>query len=219
MSEKVKIFTVCLTSYKKFKATAVFDGETLVVASVQPINGFFSSWRDPLIKEVQERVAQGYIVLVEEKTDYVARHATQYLLEDLTDDDGQKRSNYFDALDWYCALADTNNLVLHPDYQQFNINASGEGGMFDRQQDDKGRSRYVVDWKRFHGGYRAVLLCVVAAMYEPISERFLQSMFEADELAHQIANPALNFKALIQRTTLERGREFERQKDEHPINK
>jgi len=220
MSEQTKIFVACLTDAKKYKAEALFDGEALVIANVLPIEdkGLFSKWKMPLIKEIQQKVEQGYIVLVEEKTDYVSRYATQYILEDLNDDSdgGSRRSNYSDALDWYFALADTGNLIIHPDYKKYSLNGSGEGSMFDRQNDDKGRSLYKVDWKRFNGGYRAMLLCVVGAMYEPLSERFLESMFEADERAHEIANPALQFKSVIQGVTLARARELEKSRDEVP---
>jgi len=219
MSKNVKIFVVCLASLKKFRAHAVYNGETLVIGMVQQIEatGIFGKWKAPLIKEIEERKADGYIVLVEEKTDYISQYATQYLLEDLNDDhEGSRRSNYFDALDWFFALADTGNIVFHSDCAQFNINAVSEGGMVDRQNDDKGRSVYKVDWKRFNGGFRAVLLCVVAALYEPLSERFLDVMFQADERAHVIANPALKMRALIHDMNVSKGKELEKIREEMP---
>jgi len=61
-----------------------------------------------------------------------------------------------------------------------------------------------------------MLLCVVGAMYEPLSERFLESMFEADERAHEIANPALQFKSVIQGVTQARARELEKLRGDMP---
>lgn len=213
----IRIFTVCLVSHKKFKAAAVYHDETLVVTQVLPISGLFNSWKEPLIKEIQEKVKAGFIVLIEEKTDFIARYATQYQLEDMNDDnDGMRRSNYFDALDWYFALADTNNLIIHQDYQQFLISASTEGGKVEKKQDDKGRSLYNVNWQQFHGGYRAVLLCVVAALYEPLSERFLEDMFQIDEESRKIQHPALRFRKMIFDNSVEQGKQLEKIKEEMP---
>lgn len=193
--EPVKILVISLISSKKYKAHAVYDGERLVIASMSPIVGMFNSWRDNLIKEVEECKSKGWIVIVEERTDFVSSHATQYLLEDMND---ENRSNYFDALDWYFALQDMENLIIHQDYQQYQIRTGGEGQKVEKKQDEKGRSIYSVDWKSFHGGFRCVLLCVVAAMYEPISERFLDAMWGKTAVEEEDSDPRRRLNEVFQ---------------------
>ena len=198
-TEPVKILVISLMSSKKYKAHAVYDGEQLVIASMSPIVGMFNSWRDGLIKEIEECKSKGWIVIVEERTDFVSSHATQYLLEDMND---ENRSNYFDALDWYFALQDMENLIIHPDYQQYQIRTGGEGQKVEKKQDEKGRPIYAVDWKSFHGGFRCVLLCVVAAMYEPISGRFLDAMWGKTQEEDEIENPVKRWKRIFQAQAL-----------------
>lgn len=210
----VKIFTVCLASPKRYKAMAIYNGETLVITHVIALTGMFGSWKSALIKEIEEKKAQGFIILIEEKTDYVAQYGTKYLLEDMNTELDDRRSNYYDALDWYFALAATDNLVIDSEYQRFAFHASSEGGKIEKAQNDKGQTVYKVNWQDFHGGYRAVLLCVVAACYEPLSERYLEAMFQMDERAREINHPAHRFKALIESVTLERGRELEKIREE-----
>lgn len=204
--EALKIFTVCLTAAKKFKAYAVFDGERLVITNVAPISGLFSSWKAPLIAEIEDKTAQGFVVVVEEMGESIAQYATRFLLEGMND---ENRSNYYEALDWYFQLQDMDCLTIHPDCQQHSLRVGGEGQKIEKKQDDKGRVFYDIDWKWFTGAHRALLLCVVAAMYEPLSERFLHAMWgKPDEYVEE--NPALRWKKLLDDMTLERGKELER---------
>lgn len=174
MSEPLKIFAISLTSIKPYKAYGAFDGELLAIVEATPIIGPMAQWKDPLIAEIKAKIKQGFVVIVEEKTEIIAQHGSQYLLEEVND---EGRSNYFDALDWYFAMQDLGSIVFAPDVKQFAFQASGEGSRIERKQDDKGRPVYNVNWQSFHGAYRAILLCVVAATQEPVSGRFLEDMF------------------------------------------
>ena len=177
----LKILTVSLSDVSKYKAYAVFNGEQLIITHITQLRGMFSAWRDDLIQEVASRVDAGFAVLVEEKTEVVSQYGTRFMLEDKDDETG--RSNVFDALDWYFALLNTDSIVFHPDCRQMMIRPGGEGQRVEKLQDEKGRTNYRVDWNNFHGGFRAMLLCVVAAMTEPLSARYLDAMYgpEAEE--------------------------------------
>ena len=205
-TDSLKIFTISLAAAKKFKSYAVYDGERLVITNVAPISGLFSSWKAPLIAEIEEKKEQGFVVVVEELGDSIAQYATKFLLEGVNE---ENRSNYYEALDWYFQLQDMDCLFLHPDCQQHALRAGGEGQKIEKKQDDKGRVFYAIDWKWFSGAHRAILLSVVAALYEPISERYLHAMW-GDPKEEYEENPALRWKRLLDETTLERGKELER---------
>ena len=198
-SDILKILSISLIGAQKSKAYAVFNGEQLIVTSVINIQGMFSSWRKSLIDEINDKKTKGYAILVEEKTDLVAQHATQYLLEDI-----EGRSNLYEALDWYFALQDMGNLIVDENAQRFVIKSGSEGQRVEKKQDDKGQSYYDIDWTSFNGGHRALSLCVVAAMMEPISDRFIDAMFGEPIPDPDDDNPARRWKKLINEKDIER---------------
>lgn len=200
----LKIMAISLMGNQRSKAYAVFNGEQLVVTAVLPISGMFRSWRQQLIEEIADKQDKGYAVLVEEKTDLIAQHGTQYLLEDV-----EGKSNLHDALDWYFALQDMGNLIVPDDLKKYLIRSGSEGQKVEKKQDDKGQPYYVIDWNAFHGGYRAVLLCVVAAMTEPISDRFIRAMFGEPEPDPDDMNPARRWQRLIRERDVEKGKAIE----------
>ena len=166
-----KIFAVSLTHKQKFKAFAVYNGEQLVIQAVQPITGLFKSWKKPIIDEIKERKAKNFTVLVEEKTDYIARYATSFLFDQK--DEWENRINYYVVLDWYFALENSGNLIFPRDGKKYQIREQN----IDRQQDDQGRTKYNINWEVFTGGHRAVLLCVAAAMMQPLTGNYLETMY------------------------------------------
>lgn len=197
----LKIMGISLVSSKKHKAYAVFNGEQLVVTNVTPIaSGLLSVWKNPLIEEIIQKKADGFAVLVEEKTDLIAQYGTQYLLEDI-----EGKSNLYDALDWYFALQDMGNLIMPSELGAYQIRSGHEGQRIEKKQDEKGRPVYDVDWTTFHGGYRAVLLCVVAAMAEPLSERFLEAMWGKAAPEPEDENPVRRWVKLIAERDLAKG--------------
>lgn len=205
----LKIMTISLMGNQKSKAYAVFNGEQLVITRVDMIAGPFGIWRKPIVDEIIDKKSKGYVVLVEEKTDLIAHHATQYLLEDI-----EGKSNLYDALDWYFALQDIGNLITDDDAKRFLIRAGGEGQKVEKKQDEKGQPFYSIDWSSFSGGHRAVLLCVVAAMTEPLSDRFIKAMFGEEILEVKEENPARRWQKLIHEKDIAKEKKLESEKDE-----
>lgn len=202
-SRIIKIFVVSLLTKKPYKAYAVFNGITLVVQAIVPIKGQFRSWKDELIAEIEERKKAGFVILVEEKTNIIARHATQFLF---TDKDSDDRINYYSALDWYFAISNIGNLILPKDGQQFTIHEQN----VDPQQDEQGRIKYNINWEQFHGGHRCVLMCVMAAMFEPMSDIYLEEMFKVGKGSGEdnTPNPIKSLKAITIDYDIERGKRF-----------
>jgi len=207
-TESLKIMAVSLVDGKKFKAFAVFDGERLVVVDVSQIAGVFSSWKAPLIEEVRQRVIDGYAVLVEESGEAISQYATQYLLDSIMDD-GEGKTRLQQALDSYFEMDSIGSLIIAPECQKHGLKIGAEGGVIDRKNDDKGRPFYAIDWKRFTGAHRAILLCVVVAAFEPLSERFLHAMWGKPD-AEPEENPWKRMKALFGAQDIERGKELDR---------
>ena len=169
----IKIFAASLTGLQKYKAYAVYNGEQLAVTHLLPIKGAFGTWKSGLIDEIKKKKSEGFVCIVEERTDYIAKYASQFNLEDV--DEGS-RSNFYTALDWYFGLMDTGNLILAKEHQQFLIRAGGEGSKVEKKQDEKGRVLYSINWGALTSGHRCILLCVVGAMVEPVSSRYLDDM-------------------------------------------
>ena len=48
----------------------------------------------------------------------------------------------------------------------------------DKTFDDQGRVKYIINFDDFKAGHRAVLLCVMAAEFEPMGASFLEKMYE-----------------------------------------
>jgi len=205
----LKIMAVSLMGGQKSKAYAVFNGEQLVITSVLPIAGIFNAWRKPLVDEIVEKSGKGYAVIIEERTDLIAQHGTQYLLEDV-----EERSNLYEALDWYFALQDMGNLVVDDDAKRFLIRSGSEGQKVEKKQDEKGRSVYSIDWTAFGGGHRAILLCVVAAMTEPLSGRFLEAMFGNPAPDPDDYNPVRRMERLIKKRDIETHKALDRARAE-----
>jgi len=173
MEKVTKIFSVSLSGLHSHKAYAVYNGEQLAVTHILPIKGKFGAWKRPLIEEIEKKKADGFVCIVEEKTDYISRHASNFNLEDV---EGDGRSNFFIALDWYFGLVETENIIIANEYQKFMIKAGGEGQRVEKKQDEKGRAIYSINWTAFTSGYRCLLLCVVGAMMEPVSNRYIDLM-------------------------------------------
>ena len=177
MKKPLKIFTASLMAARRFKAYAVYDGERLAITHILPIVGPFGLFKQQLIDEVQAKVADGFAVLIEEKTEHVSQFANRTNLEEVNEDAG--RSNIYMALDWYFPMLDVGNIIVAQEYQQFMIRTSGEGQKIEKKQDEKGRAIYSVNWSSINGGHRAMLLCVIAAMNEPVSQRYVEEMLSA----------------------------------------
>jgi len=204
----LKILAISLMGSQRSKAYAVFNGEQLIISRVDVIAGMFGVWRKPIVDEIIDKKAKGYVVIVEEKTDLIAQYATQYLLEDI-----EERSNLYDALDWYFALQDMGNLISDEAASRYLIRAGGEGQKVEKKQDEKGSPYYAIEWSSFTGGHRAILLCVVAAMTEPLSERYIAAMFGDPVPDPEDYNPVRRWTKLLAARDLSKGKKLEEERE------
>jgi len=194
MTDPIKIMAVSLAGIQKHKAYAVYDGETLIVTHVHRLQGLFGAWKDSLIEEIEAKRKDGYVCVVEEKTDHIAKYGSQFNLEDTDGETG--RSNLFLALDWYYPMLEMGHVVMAKEYQQFLIRPGAEGQKIEKGQDEKGRPVYSVNWSAVNTGHRAVLLCVVGAMVEPVSDRYLDDMLGRWLAVEPHENPLGPFEAI-----------------------
>jgi hypothetical protein len=201
-SELKKIFVISLTDKKKFKAYAAFNGEELVIQRMESIVGIFSSWKKPLIEEIEQRKSQGFMVLVEEKTDHIARYATQFLFEDKDEEEG--RINLFVAFDWYFSINNIGNLVVPKDADKYLFNE----GIIDKVRDEQGRLKYNIEWDKFSGGHRVILLAVMATVLNPVSRNYLEQMY-GKQVKEEINDPWASFRAITAGVDLQRARQWE----------
>ncbi len=185
-----RIFCVSLNdTKKKFKAYAVFDGEKLVIQRIEEIKGWFGTWKDPLIEEVRLRRGQGFEVLIEEMTDHVARHATQFRFEDL--DMEENRIHWFVALDWFFSMHGMGLITVPRGAEPFLIKEQ----IASKKRDEKGRVEYDLNWEVLNGGHRVVLLCVMACVLSPVSDEYLQKFFKP-ALGEEAFNPLKTWRAI-----------------------
>jgi len=211
-----KIFAISLTQKKKFKAYAVYNGEQLVFQIIQQIKGLFSDWKDALKEEIETRKKRGFIVLVEERTEHISQHGTQFSFEDVDTETG--RVNYYEALDWYFALENMGNLILPAESQHYAIRAN----RIDIQQDEKGRVKYNINWDSFTGAQRAMLLCCMAALgANPVSSVYLDQYFGGLDggKPEEEANPYKSFRAITHGFDRKRGLELDEIRKQAFINK
>lgn len=192
----LKIMSISMVDpTSRYKAYAVLsDDDRLIITDIMPISGSFSDFSGPLIDEIRTKSAAGYAVVIEDATERLSIHAAQYLFEDVDPYTG--RLNIQDALDRYFGMMATDAIVFHPDCRQFMLMPGVEGGRVEKLQDERGKTSYRVDWNRFNGGHRAMLLCVVAACMEPMSDRYLQAMYPMEDEEDGWVDPLKSWRAI-----------------------
>ncbi len=195
MADEIKkIIAISLADKKRYRAYAFYNGEFLSIKLITEIKGIFNLWKKPLIEEIKARNKTHYII-VEEKTDHISKHAIPFSFDDFGDDG---RINYYMAIDWYKALENLGLLQLPTKSTEFkkDFKAGFSDEIIDPQQDEKGRVKYNIDWSRFTGVHRVILLCVYAAMYDEMTENYLEEMF--GHLGEPLNNndPLRPFKAI-----------------------
>lgn len=168
------IFAVSLDSEQKHRATAIlFDGARLVITHCMPITGSPEVWRPRLKEEIAEKAAHGFAVIVEDRADQYTPSGNPFSFEDVEDG----RTFLQLTLEWWFSLKNSGNLVLDESVTRYDMRAEVENALINISTDEMGRIRYVPDWKRFHGGHKALLLCVAAAMMEdPYSDHYVEAM-------------------------------------------
>lgn len=204
MQDVLKIFTASLIGNKKFQAVSVFsESRGLVIVQVLPISGMFGAWRQPLIETIEKWKNDGAAVLIEENGDTVSQYGTKYLLEDMDDDNC--KTNLATAIDAYFQLQDSDMLIIPQEYQRYALQSGNERSWIEKKNDDKGRAHYNIDWSKFNAAHRAILLSVVAALYEPLSERFLAAMWSKNTEEYE-GNPVKRWRNMFDAMSLEKGR-------------
>lgn len=188
-----KILAISLTDKKKFKAYAVFNGEMLVIQSIVELPGQFLDWKKPILNEVSAKKKAGFYVIVEEKTEHIAGHAIAFDFEEI--DSLENRIHLYLAFDWYFTLFNMGAIIFPKNAQKFVIRDS----LVDKKQDEKGRTKYDVDWSRFGGGQRVVLLTVMATMYDEVSGNYLDVFFGTAQVERDRLDPLGSFKAITVR--------------------
>lgn len=195
------IFTVSLTDQQRNRVYSVYDGQRLVIGGIRPLLGHYDQWRDALISEMKEKAEEGFIVLVEEIAQDITAADTGGVVcrLDEPDEADYRRMRLWVALDHYFEMESKNSIFFDPEAERFRVRET----FFDKDTDEKGRIRYRADWGKINSGHRAVLLAVIAAVREPISAHFLDSLFGGVEPSQQGRDLFATPKAIL-RDRLER---------------
>ena len=171
---------VSLMGKPRIKCLAAYDGEVLVIHSMEQVSGFLKSWKAPLLNEIKTRQDQGFDVLIEERTEHFRQVAPCTTFD--TVDDGERRTILNIALDHYFALTSLGdvsagrhgNIVFGKGLERYALTSN----TVDVDQDDKGRNRYNIAQDQFTGYHRAMLLAVLNAMVlNPLSDRYIDALF------------------------------------------
>lgn len=172
------IYAVSLESHNRHVAAAVYDGSKLAITHCTAITGPASKWRDNIINTIKTKSEEGHIVLVEDRTHvFCVGDSSPFSFEDMY----EGRSMLFNALDWYFAMLNLGQIIADKEVERFLIRSGAEGQKIEKTQDDKGRTVYKVDWASIGGGTKAVLMCVVGAIMQPLSNRYLDAMYGSIE--------------------------------------
>ena len=148
---------------------------------MEQVKGAFAAWKGRLIEEVKGKVADGYVVLIEEKTNHIARYGTQFLFDEMHQH--EEEINLYVALKLYFQMLrtgetpDQSNIVIKPEHKRWYI----QENLIEIDRDDKGRPKFNVAWDQLAGGHRCVLMAVMAAHRETVNERFLKVLFGEEE--------------------------------------
>ena len=176
-----KIHVVSLLSSPRIELLAAYDGSVLVVQSMTPVRGMFKNWKKPLLDRLEKRQQNGFVTVVEERTDHFSEHSERILLGE--PDPVTRRTWQNIALDHYYAMIamgdgsgnQRGNLVLAKGLERHFLSSN-----INVEQDDKGRNKYDIDLDSLSGYNRALLLAVLAALcVNPINDRWLDEFLAA----------------------------------------
>lgn len=181
MTQAQKIMAISLMGKPRIKCLAVYDGEVLVVSSMETISGFFNTWKTPLLEEIKAKQEAGFSVLIEERTGHFENAASCTTFDVI--DEGEGRTLLNVALDQYFALTGLGdvsknrhgNIVFGKGLERYALNSN----TVDVEQDDKGRNRYNIAQDNFTGYHRAMLLAVLnATVMNPINNSYIDALFD-----------------------------------------
>lgn len=169
-----RIMTISLEGQQRAQAFAMWDGERLIVLELREIVGDPETWLPDMMKDIEDKVGSGWVVMVEDRTASFSSAATAFNFDEMGENG---RTQLQEALDWYFSLDGRGAIILGDGMERYTIRRGGEGGIVDAATDEKGRLVYKIDWNRFGAGHKAMLMAVVGAVIEePLSERWLRAM-------------------------------------------
>ena len=177
-----KIMAVSLVGKPKVKCLAAYDGEVLVLHSMEVIGGFLKAWKKPLIEEIEARQRAGFEVIIEDLSGHFEDYATTTTFD--TVDEAERRTMLNVALDHYFSLESLGDasgsrrgsLIFGKGLERWAIH----GNTIDVDQDDKGRNRYTINQDSFTGHHRSMLLAVLSAtVLNTMSNDYITSMYGA----------------------------------------
>jgi hypothetical protein len=180
MLGKISIACLAMMDSKPHLAVALYDYEAqlLYIHSCTPANPNnleASEWVPELKERLRQYVEKGFSVLIEDITGaMVIDGTTPFSFDDLY----EKRPTLYHALDYNFSMQSLRQVTYNDNITRFIIQGNTEGSKIDILQDDKGRKIYRVDWTQFNGGHKAVLMCICAAMMPPVTNSYLETMFE-----------------------------------------
>lgn len=206
-AEKKKIFTLSLDSENRHVASAIlFEGNRLAITHCVPVAGPPSQWRDKMLADMEAKAAAGFAIAVEDRSGTFSPHAASVCFDDVEDG----RTLLQQSLDWWFSLKNSGNLLLDTSVTRYDMKAGEEGSLIDIKHDEKGRIVYHPNWMQFHGGHKAMLLCVAAAMLEePLSWRWIDTMLAG--VSKQLPapkSPLSSWQAITRQRDTDRAQEF-----------
>ena len=206
-AEKKKIFTMSLDSENRHVASAIlFEGNRLAITHCVPVAGPPSPWREKMLADMETKAAAGFAIAVEDRSGTFSPHAASVCFDDVEDG----RTLFQQSLDWWFSLKNSGNLLLDTSVTRYDMKAGEEGSLIDIKHDEKGRIVYHPNWMQFHGGHKAMLLCVAAAMLEePLSGRWIDTMLAAVSKQRPAPkSPLSSWQAITKQRDIDRAQEL-----------
>lgn len=206
-AEKKKIFTLSLDSENRHMASAIlFEGNRLAITHCVPVAGPPSQWREKMLVDIETKAAAGFAIAVEDRSGAFSPHATSVCFDDVEDG----RTLLQQSFDWWFSLKNSGNLLLDTSVTRYDMKAGEEGSLIDIRHDEKGRIVYHPNWMQFHGGHKAMLLCVAAAMLEePLSARWIDAMLAGVSKQHPTPpSPFASWQAITMQRDADRAKEL-----------
>ena len=204
---KKQIFTLSLDSENRHMASAIlFDGNRLAITHCVPVAGPPSQWRGKMLADMETKAAAGFAIAVEDRSGTFSPHAASVCFDDVEDG----RTLLQQSLDWWFSLKNSGNLLLDTSVTRYDMKAGEEGSLIDIKHDEKGRIVYHPNWMQFHGGHKAMLLCVAAAMLEePLSGRWIDTMLAAVSKQRPAPkSPLSSWQAITKQRDIDRAQEL-----------
>lgn len=184
-----KLCAVSLVSQPKVVAHGVFNGQYLVVDQLTPLTGQLENWQPTLLDTLNDCLNKQFLVLMEDHSRLFNIGFT-FTLDQTAPAENRSYQNI--ALDYYFSLnglGETQgnvlgNIIFQQGLQRHQIHRNS----INIDKDDKGRNRYDIDYQRFTGYQRAVLLLVLGALhFNPASTEYLTQLLGSkppDRLSH-----------------------------------